>query len=469
MRSVTARSLGTLHAGAMGYDDDVAEDPGGGGHRRGRRAARSPREARSGLDPPPPRGSDAARCRIGERDRRARRQGQARRDRRDRRPPRLVGRRAGRARRRRRHRHDDAAPRSCSKQLGLQPRRTIRVVFWVNEENGVRGGEGLRRDAQGRAREDRARRRERHRWLRAAGLPRDRQDPEAAKRVVARIAEIATLLQPLHATRVQAGRRRHRHRADGGRRRAAGRALGRHAAPTSTITTPTPTRSTRSTRKSSPTMSSRWRCSRTSSRICPVASTRHSLAKPEPEASEFLARTSARARSTARAGTDDARSGRAARRDRRARRDARAGRSRSRPCSPSASPRRAMLFAAGAAPRVIATGGVTGAQSRVAPKPPRSPTRSSLAGVPRDDDRRRGSRADHRRERASPWQRSRRSRPRVWLVTQPFHARRAEHLFRAAGLRRARLAHRRQRRSTAIAVARCAGSSASTRRGRRFG
>jgi Zn-dependent M28 family amino/carboxypeptidase len=30
------------------------------------------------------------------------------------------------------------------KKLGLQPRRTLRVVFWVNEENGGRGGEAYR-------------------------------------------------------------------------------------------------------------------------------------------------------------------------------------------------------------------------------------------------------------------------------------------------------------------------------------
>src|SRR5690242_17469218 len=29
-------------------------------------------------------------------------------------------------------------------KLGLQPRRTIRVAFWVNEENGTRGGEAYR-------------------------------------------------------------------------------------------------------------------------------------------------------------------------------------------------------------------------------------------------------------------------------------------------------------------------------------
>ena len=29
-------------------------------------------------------------------------------------------------------------------KLGLQPRRTLRVAFWVNEENGTRGGEAYR-------------------------------------------------------------------------------------------------------------------------------------------------------------------------------------------------------------------------------------------------------------------------------------------------------------------------------------
>jgi carboxypeptidase Q len=33
---------------------------------------------------------------------------------------------------------------SIMKKLGIQPRRTIRVVFWVNEENGGRGGVGYR-------------------------------------------------------------------------------------------------------------------------------------------------------------------------------------------------------------------------------------------------------------------------------------------------------------------------------------
>jgi Zn-dependent M28 family amino/carboxypeptidase len=34
------------------------------------------------------------------------------------------------------------------KELGLKPRRTIRVIAWANEENGVRGGRGYARDHQ---------------------------------------------------------------------------------------------------------------------------------------------------------------------------------------------------------------------------------------------------------------------------------------------------------------------------------
>jgi Zn-dependent M28 family amino/carboxypeptidase len=47
--------------------------------------------------------------------------------------------------------HDDGAPCMAAWQalrlvqkLGLKPKRTLRVVLWTNEENGVRGGEGYR-------------------------------------------------------------------------------------------------------------------------------------------------------------------------------------------------------------------------------------------------------------------------------------------------------------------------------------
>jgi Zn-dependent M28 family amino/carboxypeptidase len=47
--------------------------------------------------------------------------------------------------------HDDGAPCIAAwqaltiiKKLGLRPRRTLRVVLWTNEENGLRGGTGYR-------------------------------------------------------------------------------------------------------------------------------------------------------------------------------------------------------------------------------------------------------------------------------------------------------------------------------------
>ena len=88
------------------------------------------------------------------------------------------------------------------KSLGLQPRRTIRVVLWTNEENGVRGATAyaeahkselantvmaVESDTGGGA---------------PTGFSAGAADPAASKRVVARVAQIATLLQPLQATRV---------------------------------------------------------------------------------------------------------------------------------------------------------------------------------------------------------------------------------------------------------------------------
>jgi len=91
----------------------------------------------------------------------------------------------------------------------------------------------------------------------------------------------------------------------------------------------------------------------------------------------------------------------------------------------------AALFAAGAAPQLITTGGVTGRAHRAEAEVLRDEL--VAAGVPRDaitvEDRAQTT-ADNARFTAALVAPG----ARVWLVTQPFHAKRAEHLFRGAGL-----------------------------------
>jgi uncharacterized SAM-binding protein YcdF (DUF218 family) len=88
------------------------------------------------------------------------------------------------------------------------------------------------------------------------------------------------------------------------------------------------------------------------------------------------------------------------------------------------------LFAAGGAPRIVTTGGVTGRATRAEA----AVLADALvaAGTPRDtiviEDR-----AQTTKDNAFYTARLVRPGARVWLVTQPFHAKRAEHLFRAAG------------------------------------
>ncbi|TMQ14891.1 MAG: M20/M25/M40 family metallo-hydrolase [Deltaproteobacteria bacterium] len=90
------------------------------------------------------------------------------------------------------------------RKLGLQPRRTIRVVLFTNEENGLRGGRAYAKDH-------------------AAELPSTvlavesdsggfaprgfsvQTKPEVRDRVKARVADIAALLRLISATRVTAG------------------------------------------------------------------------------------------------------------------------------------------------------------------------------------------------------------------------------------------------------------------------
>jgi carboxypeptidase Q len=90
------------------------------------------------------------------------------------------------------------------RSLGLQPRRTIRVVLFTNEENGVRGGAAYAKDHAA----------ELARTVLAVEAdfggfaPRGftvEARPEVAPRVLARMTEIAELLRPLGVMRIQAG------------------------------------------------------------------------------------------------------------------------------------------------------------------------------------------------------------------------------------------------------------------------
>jgi len=203
MRSVTAHSLNTLHTGAMTYEDGVAKVPAlaitvEDATLVARLAAQGPvtvhLRADSRLLP------DAASANvIGELRGRER-------------PEELVvigghidswdvGQGA----------HDDGAGVVTMMQalttlrgLGLVPRRTIRVVLFTNEENGLRGGRAYAKDH-------------------AAELPNTvlavesdsggfaprgfsvQAKPEVQDRVRARIAEIASLLGTIDATRVTVG------------------------------------------------------------------------------------------------------------------------------------------------------------------------------------------------------------------------------------------------------------------------
>ncbi|MEO6772373.1 MAG: M20/M25/M40 family metallo-hydrolase [Kofleriaceae bacterium] len=202
MRSVTARSLGTLHAGAMGYAADAPKIPAAAvtvedAELLDRMVRRGPVTIHLRLDDqllPDVESANVIGDLVGK-DK----------------PDELVvigghldswdvGQGA----------HDDGAgmvtmlgAAALIHKLGLQPHRTIRVVFWVNEENGARGAKAyaeahktelantvlaVEHDTGGFA---------------PQGFRAEHRDKAAAQRMVARIAEIASLLQPLHATRVR--------------------------------------------------------------------------------------------------------------------------------------------------------------------------------------------------------------------------------------------------------------------------
>ena len=238
VRSVTARSLRTPHTGAMSYDDDAAEDPDRGAHRRGRRAARPARRARPGHGPPAARRSqtlpDAESANvIGELRGREK-------------PDEIVvigghldswdvgqgahddG--AGR-------RDDDAGAQRCCKQLGLAPRRTIRVVLFTERgERPARRQGATRADHAAELPKHRARDRVRQRRVRAARLRDRRRGAEARTARCARASATSRrCCAPLGVARGRRRARRRRHRADGGRRACRCSGSTSTTAPTSTI------------------------------------------------------------------------------------------------------------------------------------------------------------------------------------------------------------------------------------------
>jgi carboxypeptidase Q len=204
MRSVTARSIATLHAGAMGYDEGTTKIPAAAvtvedAELLDRLAKRGPVSVHLHMEDQMLPDVESANV-IGElvgKDK----------------PDEIVaigghldswdvGQGA----------HDDGAgivtmlhAAKLLKQLGLQPRRTIRVVFWVNEENGVRGAKAYAETHKDELAKHVLAVESDTGGFAPQGFRATHKDPAAASRMVARIAEIATLLQPIHATRVKQG------------------------------------------------------------------------------------------------------------------------------------------------------------------------------------------------------------------------------------------------------------------------
>jgi carboxypeptidase Q len=204
VRSVTARSLATPHTGSMGYDRDQPKIPTAAisvedAELLDRLAKRGRVDVHLRLEPQQLPDAESANV-IGElrgRDR----------------PDELVvigghidswdvGQGA----------HDDGA--GCVvmmqalrvlKQLGLQPRRTIRVVLFTNEENGTRGARAYAEEHEAELAKTVLALESDSGGFAPRGFSVGHRDPEAGKRTRARLAEIAALLAPAYQLRVTSG------------------------------------------------------------------------------------------------------------------------------------------------------------------------------------------------------------------------------------------------------------------------
>jgi carboxypeptidase Q len=88
-------------------------------------------------------------------------------------------------------------------QLHLQPKRTIRAVLFVNEENGVRGAKAYAEQHKDELAKTVMALESDSGVFAPQGFVIGHQDKAASKRVLDRVASIATLLGPIRATRVR--------------------------------------------------------------------------------------------------------------------------------------------------------------------------------------------------------------------------------------------------------------------------
>jgi carboxypeptidase Q len=204
VRSATSRSLNTPHTGSLGYDKDVAKIPAGSltiedAELLARLAARGPVQVRLRLESQVLPDAPSANV-IGELSGREL-------------PDEIVvigahldswdvGQGA----------HDDGAgcvtmmeALALIKRLGLQPRRTIRVVLFTNEENGLRGGKAYAQEHAAELPHTVLALEADSGGFQPTGFGVDHKDPAIARRIQQRIAQIATLLRPLGTLKVELG------------------------------------------------------------------------------------------------------------------------------------------------------------------------------------------------------------------------------------------------------------------------
>ena len=204
VRSVTAHSLRTPHTGAMGYADDAPKVPTAAltvedTELLDRLAARGPTTVHLRLDDQTLPDVESANV-IGELRGREK-------------PDEVVvigghidswdvGQGA----------HDDGAgivtmmqAAALLKKLGLQPRRTIRVVCFTNEENGLRGGKGYAQQHQGELAKTVLAIESDSGGFAPRGFDTGAKDPEAAKRLQTHVGDAATLLRALGVRKVAPG------------------------------------------------------------------------------------------------------------------------------------------------------------------------------------------------------------------------------------------------------------------------